>query len=125
MTTAVLPEFILNVLESEISSITLNVVKCVCDEYNLPFEEVKTKIAKYICIELKTTETANYKVIKSHTRRVQLEEDERCIANMMCPKTKETRQCTRRRLENEDCKFCRTHMKMFDADELKYGTIED
>jgi hypothetical protein len=125
MTTTVLPEFILKLLETEISNITLNIVQRVCEEYNLPFDEVKTKISKYICVELKLKSDVNYKVVKSHTRRVHLDVNERCIANMMCPKVKEIRQCTRRRLDDEDCKFCRTHMKMSDNDELKYGTIED
>lgn len=124
MTSAVMPEFILNLLEAEMSAATLSVVKYVCDEYGLPFEEVKEKVGRRVNIGLEVDTKTNFRVRKTMVKPIKASsEEEQCIAKMYCKDQRDVRRCTKR--HGEGCgKFCKIHFKMWKGDGLAYGTVE-
>ena len=122
MTSAILPEFMLKLLEKEISGVVLEATKYVCDEYNIPFSEVCTKLGKHLCIELDVNTQTNYKVIKKNVRRIKATPETQCIANIMCKDQKDIRQCTIRR-SSPDCMYCTKHKMANEQSKLRYGTV--
>lgn len=125
MTSAVLPEFMLGLLEAEMAAATLGVVRYVCQEYGLPYEEVKNKIASRVNIEIDVDTKSNYRVRKTMVKPIKARtEEEQCIAMMFCKDQRDVRRCTKR--HGEGCgKFCKIHYKMWKGDGLAYGTASD
>lgn len=123
MTACILPEFILKVLEKEVASASMSIVKYICDEYKLSYDEVKAKIERHITLDMKIDTEKNYKISRVNVKRIKANTETQCIANMYCKDQKDVRQCTRRKIDG--CKFCKTHLKHFQAANLKYGTVED
>lgn len=121
MTAAILPEFILKLLEKEVSSVVLEAVKFVCDEYNISFCEVSKKLGKHLCIEFDVNTQTNYKVVKKQVRRIKATPENQCIANILCKDQKDVRQCTVRRVPG--CEFCTKHRVAHEQNKLKYGTV--
>lgn len=122
MTSAILPEFVLRLLEKEVSDVVLQAVRYVCNEYNIPFSEVCTKLGKHLCIELDVNTQTNFKVVKKNVRRIKATPENQCIANILCKDQKDIRQCTIRRT-SPDCEYCTKHKMAFDQNKLKYGTV--
>lgn len=117
MTAAVLPEFILKLLEHELSKATLEVVEWVCQEYELPFEEVKKKLGKRMQLKLNLDAEKNYKVTRV-TLKPTVEPEDQCVANILCKDQKCVRQCTK---EKKKGNFCRLHYNMNKKNLLRYG----
>lgn len=123
MTATIVPEFILNVLENELSAVSLKIVRFVCDQYKLPFEEVKEKLKKHINIELDIDTETSYKIHKTHVKKIKATVENQCTANIFCKDQRGVRQCTFQRLDG--CKLCKKHLKLFHEGDLKYGMVED
>jgi flagellar biosynthesis/type III secretory pathway ATPase len=121
MTACILPEFILKVLEKEVTSSMMNIVKYICDEYKLSYDEVKSKLEKHIILDMKIDTETNYKISKVNVKRITSTVETQCIAKMYCKDQKDIRQCTKKK--KDGCKFCKTHLKLFESSNLKYGTI--
>jgi hypothetical protein len=122
MTAAILPEFIMSVLEKELSKIVIDVVHVVCEEYGLNHKEVKQKLSKHMHIKLDIDTDSNYKVIKKKVVKIKATPENQCIANILCKDQKDIRQCTFRRADG--CMFCVKHHRANVSNTLKYGTVE-
>lgn len=121
MTSAVLPEFLLHLLEKEVSNVVLKVVKFVCDEYSIPFSDVSAKIGKHMSIEFEVDTKSTYKVVKKRVKPIKSTPENQCIANIMCKDQKDIRQCTIRQVNG--CRFCTKHKAANEQNRLHYGTI--
>lgn len=121
MTAAIMPEFVLGLLEKEVSTVVLDVVRALCSEYDLPFDEVKKKLSKYMQIEFSVNTQSNYKVVKKKVMKIKSTPETQCIANILCKDQKDIRQCTLKRVDN--CMFCTKHKAANAANNLKYGTV--
>ena len=121
MTTALLPEHMLNFIEAEVSSICMDVVKKVCDEYDLPFETVKQKLQKYINMEIETDNTEVFRIVTRRPRKKKAVGEAVCKAKMFDKEEKCVRQCTLERLDN--CEFCKVHERMNKVGRLRFGTV--
>ena len=121
MTASILPEFILKLLENEMANATLEIVEYLCQEYNLPFEEVKSKLSKHMAITFNADKTKAFKVVKKNKRHMKLETDERCIANMFNVDHKCITQCTLKRVCSTE--YCTVHKRMAAMGRLRFGTI--
>jgi hypothetical protein len=121
MTAAILPDFVLSVLEKEISSVVLEVVQTLCKEYKLPYEDVKKKLSKHMQIELDVNTQSNYKIIKKKVVKIKSSPETQCVANILCKDQKDIRQCTLQRIDG--CTFCTKHKAANAANNLKYGTV--
>lgn len=122
MTASILPEFILKLLENEMANATLEVVEFICKEYDLPFEDVKQKISKYMVVTFNPDANKCFKVTKVNKRLVKIHHEERCIANMYNKDHKCVTQCTLKRVCNSEC--CKIHKRMEASGRLRFGTIK-
>lgn len=121
MTAAILPEFILQLLEKEISNVSLEIVKYICKEYNLAYDEVVKKIGNYMCMELGVDKQNTYKITKVNVRRKQICTEERCAANMFHKDHKCVTQCTLQCVGGSQ--FCKKHTQMEKEGRLRFGTV--
>jgi hypothetical protein len=124
MTAAIVPEYMLKLLEAELAAVSLNVVKYICDEYKLPYEEVKEKLQKQggLCVEIEPDNKNIYKVTKTHVRRKKTTRDTQCIANMFHKDHRCVTQCSLFRLDGSD--YCNKHKRMEKEGRLRFGTVD-
>lgn len=120
MTAAIVPEFLLCLLEKEIASVSLDIVKYICDEYDLKYDDVCNKIKKHMCIELDVDQQNTYKLTKMNVRKKKISADKQCQANMYHKDHKCVTQCT---LQCVDSKFCKKHKRMETEGRLRFGTV--
>lgn len=132
MTCAIVPDFILKTFEKEIAKIVERVVVKMCDEYNIDFQDAKTRLHKSLDINLDIVneDVEHVKIIKKHQPSTsgkdgikELKNNDACEARIYIPNEIVVRQCCRSKLENG--KFCKTHQKQYDSNTLKWGTIHD
>jgi hypothetical protein len=123
MTAVILPEFILKALEAEISEICLSTVKYVCEEYSLPYEEVKEKVGTRMNIELATESNDHYRIITRKPRKKEISLENTCIANMFDKETRCVRRCTKE--VKDGTQFCRSHLRMSNVGRLRFGTADE
>ena len=123
MTAAIVPEFTLQLLEKEMSAVSLGIVKYICEEYKLPFDEVKEKLGKKICVEFEPDNNNIYKVTKTNVRKKKTTCETQCIANMFHKDHKCVTQCSLFKLEGSE--YCKKHKRMEKEGRLRFGTIHD
>lgn len=116
MTTPILPEFVLQLFQCEVTKVVHAEIKRVCELYNLDFEEVAQRLGH---VELQTTEHPGFRIMKKNEKIAPKEV--RCVARML--HDLEVKQCTRARCEGSE--LCRRHSNMRSGNRLKYGTIND
>ena len=121
MTAAIVPEFLLHLLEKEMSAVSLTIVKYICDEYKLPFEEIKRKLSKHLCIEIDVDNQNTYKLTRMNVRRKKTPVENQCQANMFHKDHKCVTQCTLEIISGS--KFCKKHTRMEKEGRLRFGTI--
>lgn len=110
MTTPIIPDFILKLFQGEVDKIVQKEIQKVCELYHLNYEEVKTKLGH---VELKTTETNGFRIMKKNETFAPSEI--RCMARML--HDLEIKQCSKRRSVGA---YCKKHAK-----HNKYGNIND
>ena len=115
MTSPIIPEFILGLFQTEINNIVKSEIKKVCTLYNLDYDEVITKLKR---TEIKTTENAEFYVIKKRNKVA--DETVRCKARML--RDLEIKQCSYKQCHNN---LCGKHNTMHKNNKLKYGLIDD
>lgn len=121
MTAAIVPEFLLCLLEKEIANVSLDIAKFICDDYDLPYDDVCKKISKHICIELDVDQQNTYKLTKMTVRRNKISADKQCKANMFHKDHKCVTQCTLPYIDAS--KFCKKHKRMEREGRLRFGTV--
>lgn len=120
MTTPLIPDFIADLFKVEIQKIQENVIRQICDVYELDFEEVTSQIG-FQPIKFEYT---NVKISKKSTRDYGSNKPtEKCIARVFSIQKSQLYQCKRSRLGG--CMYCKTHLEMSKRDTLKLGTIND
>lgn len=122
MTAVILPEFMLKALEVEIAKVSLEVVKIVCEDYDLPFDEVKARLGNKVQIELHPENNDDYRIIRRRHRKTVVPIDQMCIANMFDKDHKCVRRCTR--AIKDDTMFCRSHLRMSKVGRLRFGVVD-
>jgi hypothetical protein len=113
MTTPIIPDFIFQLFENEVQEIVFKVLKNICKEYDLDYEEVK----KFATIKL-YTKLNNIHISKKIDPKHP--DDIKCQARMI--REMGIKQCCRKKSEGD---FCKIHHKCEVNNTLKYGRITD
>lgn len=119
MTAAVLPDYLLKVLEAEVNSVCWRVVERLCDLYSLDKNEVKSRLDKWMFTELDVKSDEKIKVVKCKPMSTVPVQD-RCVARCYNKEVKDVTQCSKKA---KMCGFCMTHYDLQRQDYLRYGTI--
>lgn len=122
MTAAVLPDFVLRLLEVEISKVNMVFLEKIADKYNLDKAEILQMMKESMTVALLPSDEEKIKIISKRVTKMR-DPSERCIAVTFNKNEIEVKQCSRRFLDGFD--FCKTHLKLFQEKRLKYGTIRD
>lgn len=150
MTSVIIPDFIFQLFEKEITKINLMVVEAVCSRYNLNIEEVKTLLETDLKMNFKllSQDIEQVKIIKKHisgasTSKAKTETTEKikpveietknknpkdgqttfCNARVFISNELIVKQCSKSNISG--CQFCKLHQRQHDEGKLKYGTIND
>lgn len=125
MTSVIIPEFVLQMFEKEVTKINLNIIKILCEEYHLDEDDVKQKLQDKININFNIIheDIEQIKIVKKHEQKSKQSSEEQCDARVYLQNDLVVKQCSRPRLP--ECNLCKIHQKLKDEGKLKYGTIHD
>lgn len=116
MTTPIIPDYVLQVLEAEMASISWVVIEKLCTFYNLDKNDVQSKLKDFMFTKLDIETNELIRIVRCKPRHEKPSE-ERCKAYVGT--VLDMKQC-----KNSKCfgfHFCKTHQKKFDAGTLKFG----
>jgi hypothetical protein len=149
MTCPIVPEFIFQMFEKEITKLNILIVDKICDLHNLNKDEVKKELNKELKINFKivSEDIEQIKIVKKHhniktkhtetklkdiieedkSKKVEnVEEDDKihiCHARIFHQNELIIKRCSRPKLEG--IHFCKLHLRLSEEGKLKYGTIFD
>ena len=149
MTCAVVPQFIFDMFEREITKINSVIVHKICQTYNLDEEEVKQTLSNDLKINFNIIheDIEQIKIVKKHqpkqsallnagqSSKTKTEEDvvdqhvnevtddTQCEARVFIACDLIVKQCSRPKFDKH--KLCKLHQRLHDEGKLKYGTIHD
>jgi len=121
MNSAVLPEFILKIIEAELHRELDEILDKVCNKFKIDNDAVKEYVGKQMYTPIDVETDTSYKIVKTKARRI-IPLKDRCIARYYCKKEKDICQCPRAAKNNE---FCMTHYNLWLEDYLRFGTIKE
>ena len=112
-------------MEHEYSNMCLDIIKIICDEYNLSLEDVKKKLKGKLALTFELdAKKLNYRFVHRAPPREKSDEST-CVAMMFDFKVKTTRRCSQQRCSHESCSlFCSTHLRMHYTGRLAYGVAD-
>ena len=155
MTCAIVPQFIFDMFEREITKINSVIVHKICQEYHLDEDEVKAKLANDMSINFNIVheDIEQIKIVKKHQPKSQCQghkskpsssdnptpsEDEKTDGNDVEEEPPNTTQCEARvfiaadlivkqcsRPKLEGTHLCKLHQRLKNEGKLKYGTVHE
>ena len=143
MTSPIVPQFIFDMFEREVTKINMMVVHKICQAYNLDQNEVETMLSKDLSINFNIVheDIEQIKIVKKHQPKYQQvastssqsnnENDEgenthttsQCEARIFVASDLQVKQCSRPKLEGGQ--LCKLHQRLKNDGKLKYGTIHE
>lgn len=122
MTAAMLPDFVLRLLEVEISKVNMKFLETIAETYNIDKTEILNLMKESMCVALLPSDEQKIKIISKRVMKLR-DPSERCIAVTFNKNELEVKQCSRRYLDG--CEFCKTHLRLSRENRLRYGTVRD
>jgi hypothetical protein len=127
MTSISIPDFIFKMFTQKILEINSTIIDKLCEKYNIDKNDAHDFIGKEMKINfnLISEDIEQVKVVKKHKKKEAKTSSLSlcCDARVFIPNELIVKQCSRSKLDGES--FCKTHQKLFDEGNLKYGTIHE
>lgn len=142
MTSPLVPEFIFEMFEREVTKINTVIVEKMCQIYDLDVTEAKERLSKELSINFNIVheDIEQIKIVKKHNNKaksnkandgegsskdVEEENDinEQCEARVFVSTDLVVKQCSRSKMAESN--LCKLHQRLKDEGKLKYGTINE
>lgn len=151
MTAIVIPDFVFKMFSQKILEINTIIIDKLCEKYNIDKDEAHKYLEKELKIDFKliNEDIEEIKVVKKHKKKIenknqnnvntvevtpQQKENELstdtdntpssfCLARVFIANNLVVKQCSRSKLQGQH--FCKSHQRLFEEGNLKYGTIND
>lgn len=129
MTSIVIPDFVFRMFTQKVLEINNSIIDRLCDRYGIDKVEAKTFIEKdmNVSFNLVSENIEQIKVVKKHKKKdVQPDTNNTtsyCDARVFIQNELIVKQCSRSKLNGQS--FCKTHQKLYDEGNLKYGTVHE
>jgi hypothetical protein len=128
MTSISIPDFVLKMFEQKIVEINSTIVDKLCDRFDINKNEAHKFLEKELKINFKliNEDIEQIKIVKKHKKKEPVDitnQSSFCDARVFIATDVIVKQCSRSKLEG--CKFCKSHQRLFEEGNLKYGTIHE
>lgn len=127
MTSIAIPDFIFKMFTQKILEINNVIVDKLCEKYNINKIEAREFIDKELKVNFKLVgeDIEQIKVVKKHKKKDVEKNDSSlcCDARVFISNDLVVKQCSRSKFNGQ--LFCKTHQKLYDEGNLKYGTIHE
>lgn len=125
MTSITIPDFILKMFTQKILEINKTIIDKLCEHYNIDKTDAHDFIGKEMKINFNLIgeDIEQVKIVKKHKKKEDTLSALSCEARVFIPNDLIVKQCSRMSLNGQS--FCKTHQKLYDEGNLKYGTIHE